>query len=46
MSKILKMFQRPYYQVLKSRLEAPRDFIKVLSGPRQMGKTTLVDQIF
>lgn len=45
MSKILKMFQRPYYQILKSRIEAPRDFIQVLSGPRQVGKTTLVDQI-
>ena len=34
-------FIRPQFQALKSRLESPRKFLQVLSGPRQVGKTTL-----
>lgn len=30
--------------VLKTRMEEPRRFIQVLAGPRQVGKTTLVQQ--
>jgi predicted AAA+ superfamily ATPase len=36
--------QRPHLKVVKKRLEGPRRFIQVLSGPRQVGKTTLVEQ--
>lgn len=39
------MFQRSYYQLLKKRIEEPRRFIQVLMGPRQVGKTTLVNQV-
>ena len=38
------MFQRPCLQPLISRLREPRRFLQVLSGPRQVGKTTLVRQ--
>ena len=30
---------------LRARLEGPRRFIQVVSGPRQVGKSTLVDQV-
>ena len=39
------MYKRPAYQVLLNRLEEPRRFIQVLAGPRQVGKTTLVQQV-
>lgn len=39
------MFERPYLQVLKSRINEPRRFIQVIMGPRQVGKTTLVSQL-
>jgi hypothetical protein len=38
-------YKRPAYQVLRKRLEEPRRFIQVLAGPRQVGKTTLVQQV-
>src|SRR4051812_21752322 len=44
MSKHLK-FQRPLAAELKSRLAEPRRFIQVVSGARQVGKTTLVRQV-
>ena len=31
--------------MLKSRIEEPRKFIQVILGPRQVGKTTLVNQV-
>ena len=40
-----KMFKRAIYKVLQQRLTEPRRFIQVLTGPRQVGKTTLVRQI-
>ncbi len=40
-----KMFKRPIYRVLQQRLKEPRRFIQVLTGPRQVGKTTLVRQV-
>jgi predicted AAA+ superfamily ATPase len=40
-----KMFTRVDYQKLLARLEEPRRFIQVLLGPRQVGKTTLTQQI-
>ncbi len=36
---------RSQYSELKSRLEEPRRFIQVIAGPRQVGKTTLVEQV-
>jgi predicted AAA+ superfamily ATPase len=39
------MFERPYLQPLIKRISEPRRFIQVLIGPRQIGKTTLVNQM-
>ena len=39
------MFQRILYQHVRTRVLEPRRFIQVLSGPRQVGKTTLVTQV-
>lgn len=39
------MFIRPEYQEVKNRLEGPRMFIQVISGPRQVGKSTLIEQV-
>lgn len=38
------MYARPQLSVLAARLTEPRRFIQVLSGPRQVGKTTLARQ--
>ena len=38
-------YQRPQFQTLISRLAEPRRFIQVVAGPRQVGKTTLVQQV-
>ena len=38
-------FQRAPFKVLKSRLEQPRLKIQMVTGPRQVGKTTLVHQV-
>ena len=37
-------YKRPQYQELKRNLESTKPFIQVLTGPRQVGKTTLVQQ--
>ncbi|MBI4649625.1 MAG: ATP-binding protein [Bacteroidia bacterium] len=39
------MYKRIYYQALIERLKEPRKFIQVVYGPRQVGKTTLIQQI-
>jgi uncharacterized protein len=39
------MFTRYAYKKIFSRLTEPRRFIQVLSGPRQVGKTTLIQQV-
>jgi len=39
------MFKRPHFQLLKRRLKEPRKFIQVILGPRQIGKTTLINQL-
>jgi len=39
------LFKRHAFQTLLSRLREPRKFIQVLSGPRQVGKTTLARQV-
>jgi len=38
-------YQRPQFAILSSRLDEPRRFIHVVAGPRQVGKTTLVQQV-
>ncbi len=37
-------YRRPAFKVLSGRLAEPRRFIHVVTGPRQVGKTTLVQQ--
>jgi hypothetical protein len=37
--------QRPQADILAHRLAAPRRFMQAVAGPRQMGKTTLVQQV-
>ena len=39
------MYRRPIYETLSKRLKEKRNFIQVLSGPRQVGKTTLALQL-
>ena len=38
-------FQRPHGAELARRLAEPRRFVQVVAGPRQVGKSTLVQQI-
>ena len=38
-------YRRPHATVLAKRLAEPRRFIQVVAGPRQVGKTTLVQQV-
>jgi hypothetical protein len=44
-SKITQPYQRPQADVLARRLREPRRFIQVMTGPRQVGKSTLVQQV-
>ena len=39
------MFKKKEYSILKDRLAEPRRFIQVISGPRQVGKSTMVKQV-
>jgi uncharacterized protein len=39
------MFERPHIQQLIARLNEPRNFIQVIMGPRQVGKSTLTTQL-
>ncbi|MEG1470190.1 MAG: ATP-binding protein [Anaerovoracaceae bacterium] len=39
------MFERSYLKSVKVRIEEPRKFIQVILGPRQVGKTTMVNQL-
>lgn len=41
----MNAFKRQVYQTLLSRLQEPRRFIQILSGPRQTGKTILSRQV-
>lgn len=45
MSKKALPYCRPHADTLARRLAEPRTFIQVVSGPRQVGKTTLVEQV-
>lgn len=38
-------YQRKQYDILLSRIKEPRNKIQVLVGPRQVGKSTLIDQV-
>ncbi|CAG0940067.1 hypothetical protein GALLN_00840 [Gallionellaceae bacterium] len=38
-------YRRPQYKILINRLAEPRRFIQVVAGPRQVGKSTLVQQV-
>jgi predicted AAA+ superfamily ATPase len=38
-------YQRPQPRLLASRLAEPRRFLHVVAGPRQVGKSTLVQQV-
>lgn len=38
-------FRRPQADLFAARLREPRRFIQVVAGPRQVGKTTLVQQV-
>ncbi len=40
------MFERQELQTLKKRILEPRRFIQVVMGPRQVGKTTMVNQLY
>lgn len=39
------MFERSCLQILKSRMNEERNFIQVVHGPRQVGKTTMISQL-
>lgn len=39
------MFQRTVIEQLEPRMKEKRNFIQVIAGPRQVGKTTLVSQL-
>jgi len=39
------MYKRPVFQFVKKRIIEPRKFIQVISGPRQVGKTTIINQL-
>lgn len=39
------MFKRAQFEELKARILEPRNKIQVISGPRQVGKSTLVKQV-
>jgi predicted AAA+ superfamily ATPase len=39
------MYVRSQHKTLTGRLKEPRRFIQVVTGPRQVGKTTLVQQV-
>ena len=39
------LFRRPQGEILAQRLQEPRRFLQIVAGPRQVGKTTLVEQV-
>lgn len=38
-------YKRPQFAEVFERMNEPRKFIQVLAGPRQVGKSTLIDQV-
>lgn len=45
LSKSARLYHRPEAAELRRRLLEPRHVIQVVAGPRQVGKTTLVQQL-
>jgi len=45
LSKPRTSYRRPQAEVLAERLAEPRRFVEVVAGPRQVGKSTLVQQV-
>ena len=45
MSKAQKPYKRPQAAILAARLAEPRRFLQVVAGPRQVGKSTLVQHV-
>ncbi len=45
MSKRATAYRRPQADLLARRLAEPRRFVQVVAGARQVGKTTLVQQV-
>jgi uncharacterized protein len=45
MSKTSRDYRRPQAAMLAERLTEPRRFLNVVAGPRQVGKSTLVQQV-
>jgi predicted AAA+ superfamily ATPase len=41
----MNVFKRPVFNILYKRILEKRQFIQILAGPRQVGKTTLVRQL-
>lgn len=41
----MSQYKKKEYQVLMDRIKEPRRFIQVISGPRQVGKSTMVKQV-
>lgn len=41
----MKEYKNPLYQSIENRILASRKFIQIISGPRQVGKTTLIRQL-
>lgn len=39
------LYKRLYFNVLKNRINEERDKIQVIVGPRQVGKSTLIEQV-
>jgi len=39
------MYKRSHLQFVTKRMQEPRQFIQVIMGPRQVGKTTLITQL-
>jgi hypothetical protein len=40
------MFERQELETLKKRIADPRKFIQIVMGPRQVGKTTMLSQLY
>jgi hypothetical protein len=40
------MFERQELETLKKRIAEPRKFIQIVMGPRQVGKTTMLSQLY
>ncbi len=39
------MYIRPFYTIVRERLLEPKNKMQVIAGPRQVGKSTLVEQV-